>query len=709
MPIKFFLLLLSLFCVNNFSYGQGRSSEPILRIENGLHVGRLTEISVDPLNRYLVSVSDDKTVRVWELSSQKLLSILRPPIGKDNDGELFAVAISPDSKTIAVGGFTGSLEERSTSIYIFDRETGRMLTRIKGLLDVIFNLTYSPDGKYLGVSLAGKEGMRVYKTGNYELLGEDSNYGGASQWIDFNQTSDRLITSSNDGFIRLYEIKDNKLSLIAKKTVKGGKEPIGVKFSPDGGRIAVSFYYSSSVTVVSATDLSFLYSPNISKIGTGTPTNPIYFPALAWSTDGRTLYAGGTFQNQKGEFLIHFWTNDGKDYHETVAANGAVFDIDALQSGGIVYGVTNPPGWGILDAAGKRTFVVSSNIPDFRSSQTGLLVNDDASKIQFPFERQDVKPAVFSILNRKLELGENKGSKLKSSLQLSDKLNVVEWNKGQQPSLNGNKLGLVPYERSFALSILPDERSFFISTSWGLWLFDQEGNVLWRKTMPEAAWTVNNSGNGKVAVVGLGDGTIRWYRVSDGQELLAFFTPNDNTGRWILWTPTGYYDASPDAEDLIGWHVNNGRDAAADFFPNHLFKAYFYRPDIIDQILQTTDEARAVKLANEKSGRKDEQLSIAKILPPVVEINSSEIKEVSDTSVKLSYSLRSHSGEPITNLKVLIDGREVDLPNSDKKTIVGISELTIQIPKKDSELTLIAENRFTKSLPTNIKFRWKNQ
>jgi len=34
----------------------------------------------------------------------------------------------------------------------------------------------------------------------------------------------------------------------------------------------------------------------------------------------------------------------------------------------------------------------------------------------------------------------------------------------------------------------------------------------------------------------------------------------------VLWTPSGYYDASPGGEDFIGWQVNKGKDKAADFF-----------------------------------------------------------------------------------------------------------------------------------------------
>ena len=53
--------------------------------------------------------------------------------------------------------------------------------------------------------------------------------------------------------------------------------------------------------------------------------------------------------------------------------------------------------------------------------------------------------------------------------------------------------------------------------------------------------------------------------------MLAFFVDVEKK-RWILWTPNGYYDAAPGAEDLIGWHVNRGPDKAADFFPLSRFR-----------------------------------------------------------------------------------------------------------------------------------------
>ena len=81
----------------------------------------------------------------------RLLQVLRPPIGEGNEGRLYAVAISPDARTIATGGWTG--REGNYSIYLFDRQSGRLTRRIGGLPNVIAHLAYSKDGRFLAAGL----------------------------------------------------------------------------------------------------------------------------------------------------------------------------------------------------------------------------------------------------------------------------------------------------------------------------------------------------------------------------------------------------------------------------------------------------------------------------------------------------------------------------------------------------------------------------
>jgi hypothetical protein len=101
--------------------------------------------------------------------------------------------------------------------------------------------------------------------------------------------------------------------------------------------------------------------------------------------------------------------------------------------------------------------------------------------------------------------------------------------------------------------------------------------VLWEKRTPGAVWGVNVSGDGRWVVAALGDGSVRWYRASDGQEQLALFVHGDHE-RWIAWTPTGYYDTSMGGENLVGWHVNRAFNQSADFFSVGRFRERFYQP-----------------------------------------------------------------------------------------------------------------------------------
>ena len=122
--LLFLISLAALLCAPLVPAG-APPSEPMLRIETGMHTAMIRRISVDAKARWLATSSEDKTVRVWELASGRLLQILRPPHDYGDEGKLYSVAISPDGETIAAAGWTGYNWERLTYIYLFQRTTGR--------------------------------------------------------------------------------------------------------------------------------------------------------------------------------------------------------------------------------------------------------------------------------------------------------------------------------------------------------------------------------------------------------------------------------------------------------------------------------------------------------------------------------------------------------------------------------------------------------
>jgi hypothetical protein len=189
---------------------------------------------------------------------------------------------------------------------------------------------------------------------------------------------------------------------------------------------------------------------------------------------------------------------------------------------------------------------------------------------------------------------------------------------------------------------------------------------------------------------------------------MAFY-PHPDQKRWVLWTPSGYYDASAGAEELIGWHVNNGKDTAADFFPASRFRDRFYRPDVLAQVLQTQDEVEALRLANietgKTTGKRPQQTSIVDVLPPVVSLLSHQHGDRFDTAKQvLRYSVRSPADAPFTGIKVLVDGRPIELQRGLKPARqAGEQRLEITLPERDLELSLIAENKHGASVAVSAR------
>jgi WD40 repeat protein len=663
---------------------------PMLRLNTEMHTATITRIDVDAAERYLVTGSNDKTVRVWSLPEGRLLRVLRPPMGDGDEGKIYAVAISEDGETVAAGGWTKGEWTKSGNhkIYLFNRATGELRQRITGHPNVIFHLAYSPDGRYLVASLGGQNGIRVYRTTDYRLQAKDTDYGNSSYCAEFDAQG-RLVTSSDDGYIRLY---DNRFNLLKKNKAQGGNLPYAVRFSPSGDKIAVGFDDSTQVNVLSGKNLRLLYRPDTQGVDNGDVST------VAWSQDGRWLYAGG-----KSSAILR-WSQAGwGSYRAWSASYQTIMDIRALRYGEIVFGAADPA-FGLFDAKGQKTLYREAGIADFRDNYEGFLVSREGSTVQFGYEVWGKRPARFSLNERTLTL--NPATQSNLNAPRTQGLNITDWKHNYHPKLNGRAISLEQYEMARSLAIAPDNQHFLLGADWSLRYFDKQGHQQWRVPVPGVAWGVNIAGNGKVAVAAFGDGTLRWYRLRDGKELLAFF-PHKDGQRWIVWTPQGYYAAASGAESLIGWHLNNGQNQAADFYPAARFRVRYYRPDVIAKVLDTLSPEQALQLANQEKPRPPRfQPSIDKILPPIVTLVSPQDgDEFSRTKVELRYFITSDS--PITDLKVLIDGRPAERSRLVSPDLVSdqTQSIWITIPRRDVAISLIAENRYAASEPATVRLR----
>jgi Caspase domain len=136
----------------------------------------------------------------------------------------------------------------------------------------------------------------------------------------------------------------------------------------------------------------------------------------------------------------------------------------------------------------------------------------------------------------------------------------------------------------------------------------------------------------------------------------------DRTGdRWIFFTPSGYYYASPDAEKFVGWVIGRGPYQAPDFFSVGQFKERYRRRDVVTRVLDTLDEGEALRqLRIIPAGDVGLIAAIGGDLPPVVaNVAPADNSQIAGDEAPIEYALRSPSGHEVSELAVQVDGRPV--------------------------------------------------
>ena len=256
--------------------GANANQEPLARLETGMHTAVIMRVATDSAGRWAVTASQDRTARVWDVASGRPAGVLRPPQDDDNEGKLFAVAVSPDGQMVAVAGRTRLGSSSGNTIYLFERATTRLLSRIQGLPDPVLHLAWSPDGRWLAASMQGKGGLRVYDAASGAERGRDTSLADNAYSVHFSGDAKRLVSSSYDGQVRVHAVDEQgALRPIAAARPAGGARPYAARFSPDGLRIAVGFDDSPVVQVLDAQSLAEVARPSSSGV-TKRPHHPQY-------------------------------------------------------------------------------------------------------------------------------------------------------------------------------------------------------------------------------------------------------------------------------------------------------------------------------------------------------------------------------------------------------------------------------------------------
>jgi hypothetical protein len=555
-------------------------------------------------------------VRVWSVADGKLLRTIWIPIGPEYVGAIYAVAISPDGSTIAAGGWTENDKGLHCPIYLFDRESGALLHRIPDQPNVTNFLTFSTDGRYLAATLSGSNGVRVFnRDKDWREAFRDDHYGDNSYGAAFARDG-RLATTSYDGRIRLYRYDRTNDSPNFRRIGEPVRAPIGnlpfrAAFSPDGKRLAVGY------TDVAAVDV--LDGATLERAGGHKPADATVsvsgFAGVAWSRDGQTLFAVGG-DDAQGRTLLFAWDRGGLGHERRMTdcdTSSTAFGVDALPDGQILV-ASMAPCLGLMDARGESIWTVASPVLDLRDQADKMRVSADGAIIDFGYGNLEAAVLRFDLTSLTLTGAPNDGLTFTPN---REGLSIDGWLNGRSPTLSGRAVAFTEYDIARSLAIAPDAKRFFLGSSFALTAYDDAGTQKWR--LPDENWAVNASKDGRIVVAADGGGAIRWRRADDGRELLALrVLPNGKEPAkwdWVLWTPEGFYEATPGAEDVLKWVVNHGLDQAATTLPVSAI-AKLHRPKALPLVLSELETARALGVDDMTRARLEVKAKTGSAKPP---------------------------------------------------------------------------------------------
>ncbi|HEY8269338.1 MAG TPA: AAA family ATPase [Pseudobdellovibrionaceae bacterium] len=199
----------------------GNKIRPELKIGEGI-----MGVKFNRDGKKIVIVTDQGTIQIWDLAGNPIQTVLEKP--QNQRLNVINVSFSPDGNYIAMAMAGGGVELRKI--------TGEQLPgRFTGHQGWIMGMNFSVDEKLLATAGDG-DTIRLWKLSG-EQVKEIRAHQGETMSVSLSPDGNLVASAGNDGTIRLWDLQSKEE--IAKFAGHQGKV-LGVSFSPDGNFLATA-------------------------------------------------------------------------------------------------------------------------------------------------------------------------------------------------------------------------------------------------------------------------------------------------------------------------------------------------------------------------------------------------------------------------------------------------------------------------------------